>query len=218
MKIKTPITSKKIRTHITYNFWKYILVIAAAIFGWDLLYSMTAYKSPEDKRIDLYIQSPLVTEQRAEAFFQPIWEERVPDMEVVDAVMLTSSTQDYYGSMQLTVYIMAQEGDIYMLSSSDFKTFASQGVFLDLQPAIDEGKLHTEGLDLSAGYVALIDENGLPTGERQLFGIPAAALGGLAEGLGLDNRDMVLSVTVFSGNEENVIRFLDGLIAAGRAQ
>ncbi len=218
MKIKTPINRKKIRTHITYNFWKYILVIAAAVFGWDLLYSMTAYKSPEDKRIDLYIQSPLVTEQRAEAFFQPIWEERVPDMEVVDAVMLTSSTQDYYGSMQLTVYIMAQEGDIYMLSSSDFKSFASQGVFLDLQPAIDEGKLHTEGLDLSAGYVALIDDNGLPTGERQLFGIPAASLGGLAEGLGLDNRDMVLSVTAFSGNEENVIRFLDGLIAAGKVQ
>ena len=218
MKIKTPINRKKIRTHISYNFWKYILVIAAAVFGWDLLYSMTAYKSPEDKRIDLYIQSPLVTEQRAEAFFQPIWEERVPDMEVVDAVMLTSSTQDYYGSMQLTVYIMAQEGDIYMLSSSDFKSFASQGVFLDLQPAIDEGKLHTEGLDLSAGYVALIDDNGLPTGERQLFGIPAASLGGLAEGLGLDTRDMVLSVTAFSGNEENVIRFLDGLIAAGKVQ
>ena len=218
MKIKTPINRKKIRTHITYNFWKYIMVIAAAVFGWDLLYSMTAYKSPEDKRIDLYIQSPLVTEQRVEAFFQPIWEERVPDMEVVDAVMLTSSTQDYYGSMQLTVYIMAQEGDIYMLSSSDFKSFASQGVFLDLQPAIDEGKLHTEGLDLSAGYVALIDDNGLPTGERQLFGIPAASLGGLAEGLGLDTRDMVLSVTAFSGNEENVIRFLDGLIAAGKVQ
>lgn len=218
MKIKTAITRKKIRTHITYNFWKYILVIAAAIFGWDLLYSMTAYKSPEDKRIDLYIQSPLVTEQRAEAFFQPIWEERVPDMEVVDAIMLTSSTQDYYGSMQLTVYIMAQEGDIYMLSSSDFKSFASQGVFLDLQPAIDAGKLHVGDMDLSAGYVALIDDNGLPTGERKLFGIPAASLGGLAEGLGLDTRDLVISVTAFNGNEDNVIAFLDGLIAAGRAQ
>ena len=218
MKIKTAITRKKIRTHITYNFWKYILVIAAAIFGWDLLYSMTAYKSPEDKRIDLYIQSPLVTEQRAEAFFQPIWEERVPDMEVLDAIMLTSSTQDYYGSMQLTVYIMAQEGDIYMLSSSDFKSFASQGVFLDLQPAIDAGKLHVGDMDLSAGYVALIDDNGLPTGERQLFGIPAASLGGLAEGLGLDTRDLIISVTAFNGNEDNVIAFLDGLIAAGRAQ
>ena len=132
--------------------------------------------------------------------------------------MLTSSTQDYYGSMQLTVYIMAQEGDIYMLSSSDFKSFASQGVFLDLQPAIDAGKLHVGDMDLSAGYVALIDDNGLPTGERQLFGIPAASLGGLAEGLGLDTRDLIISVTAFNGNEDNVIAFLDGLIAAGRAQ
>ena len=218
MKGKTRVTRKKSRAHITYDVWKYSLVIAAAIFGWDLLYSMTAYRSPADKRIDVYIQSPLVTEQRAEAFFQPIWEERVPDMEVVDSVILTSSTQDYYGSMQLTVYIMAQGGDVYLLSSSDFKTFASQGVFLDLQPAIDEGKLHVEGLDLSAGYVALVDDNGLPTGERQLFGIPASALGGIAEGLGMDTRDVVISVTSFSGNEENVLRFLDGMIQAGRVQ
>ena len=218
MKIKTPITRKTIRTHITYNFWKYILVIAAAVFGWDLLYAMTAYKSPEDKRIDIYIQSPLVTEQRAEAFFQPIWEERVPDMEVIDSVILASSTQDYYGNMQLTVYIMAKEGDIYMMSSADFKSFASQGIFLNLQPAIDEGLLHVDNLDLSAGYVALVDENGLPTGDRQLFGIPAASLGGLAEGLGMDTRDMVISVTSYNGNDENVISFLDGLIEAGNKQ
>lgn len=216
MKIKTPITGKRVRTHFTYYFWVYILVAAASIFGWDLLYSVTAYRAPEDKRLDIYIQYPTVSEERAAAFFQPIWEETVPDMEEVSSVILTSSSDDYYGAMQLTVYIMAQEGDIYLLSSADFKKFASQGVFVDLQPYVDSGMLNTEGIDLSAGFVAAVDDEGLPLSERQLFGIPAYTLYGYIPGLGMDNRDMVISATVFSGNEENAIKFMNGLIQAGR--
>lgn len=216
MKIKTPISGAKLRNHFTYHIWLYILVAVAAFFGSSLLYTVTAYRSPEDKRIDLYIQSATVSAESAEKFLQPIWEQYVPDMEVVDAVMLTISSQDYYGAMQLTTYVMAQEGDLYLLGTSDYKSFASQGLFIDLQPYIDAGKLHLDGIDLSAGYVAAVDENGLPVGERQLYGIPLYALYGYMD-MGLDNRDTVLGVTVYNGNEENVIAFLDGFIQAGRA-
>lgn len=192
-------------------------MIAISIFGWDLLYTVTAYRSPEDKRIDVYIQSNTASQQAAEAFFQPIWEKQVPDMEVVDAVMLLSNDQDYYSSMQLTVYIMAQEGDIYILNSADFKGYASQGVFIDLQPYVESGQLNVDGIDLSAGYIALVDDNGLPMGERKLFGIPLGELYGYMEGFGLDNRNALLGVTVFSGNEENTIAFLNGLLEAGKA-
>lgn len=218
MKIKTPITGKRLRTHFTYFFWAYILVFVGSIFVWDLLYAMTAYRSPEDKRIDVYIQNPLVSQERAEAYFKPIWEETAPDVEVVDAVIMSSSTQEYYGAMQLTVYIMAQEGDIYILSSSDYKSFASQGVFLDLQPAVDDGRLNVEGIDLAAGFVAAVDDDGVPSGERKLFGIPAAALTGFKDALNMDPRDMVIAITVYNGNDENVIKFANGLIQAGRSE
>ena len=36
------------------------------------------------------------------------------------------------------------------------------------------------------------------------------------DGMGLDNRDLVIAVTTFSQNEENVIAFLTELIQSGR--
>ena len=216
MKISTPITRAKLRTHITYYFWAYLLILAGSVFGWNLLYTVTAYKSPEDKRIDIYMQSPYVSTEAAQAFVKPVWDACVPDIETVETLMLSGDTQDYYSGMQLTVYLMSQEGDLYLLTSSTFKSYASQGFFLDLSPFVEDGRLHVEGIDLSAGYVALTDDNGLPTGERKLFGIPLYSLYGYMDGMGLDNRDMILGVTVFNGNEENVIRFLDGFLQAGR--
>jgi len=218
MRIKTPLTKKSLRTHFTYNWWKYLAAVLASVFAWDLLYTTTAYRSPENLRVDLYIQTATVTEQSAADFLKPIWDEYVPDMETVNAVLLSPTSQEYYGSMQLSIYIMAGEGDLYLLSSSDFKNYASQGAFLDLQPFIDDGRLNVEGIDLSAGYVALVDENGVPVGERKLYGIPLYELYGYVEGMGLDNRNLVVGMTTYNGNEENVISFLNGFIQAGRGE
>ncbi len=218
MKIKTPLTRARIRTHMTYHWWNYAAVVLASVFCWNLLYITTAYRSPEELRIDLYIQSPSVTEESAASFIDPIWKSTVPTMETVTSVLLSGSTEDYYANMQLSVYLMAAEGDLYLLCSSDFKSYAAQGVFVDLQPYVDQGLLDVDGLDLSAGYVAQVDEEGVPNGEMGLYGIPAYALNGLRSGMLLDNSDIVIGMTVFNGNEENVLAFLNGLIAAGRDQ
>ena len=36
------------------------------------------------------------------------------------------------------------------------------------------------------------------------------------DGMGLDHRDLVIGVTTFNNNEENVIAFLNELIQSGR--
>ena len=214
MKIKTPITKERLRTHFTYHFWKYLLVIAASVFGWNILYTTTAYRSPENLRIDLYIQSAGVTEQSAAAFVEPIWKDTVPEMESVSSVLLANA-QDYYSSMQLSVYMMAGEGDIYLLSPNDFKSFAAQGVFVDLEPIIEDGRLDVGDIDLAAGYIAQVDSDGIPIEEKKLYGIPASTLTGLQTGMGLE-RDLMISVTTFNGNDDNVIAFLNAFIEAGR--
>ena len=216
MKIKTPFTKARFRTHLTYNSWKYIAVIIASVFGWNLLYTMTAYKSPENLRIDTYIQSATANNETVDAFVKPIWDEYVPEMETVTNVLLSLSKDDYYGDMQLSVYIMAGEGDIYILSSEYFKKFASQGAFLDLTPFVESGELNTDGIETAAGYVATVDDNGLPTGDTQFFGIPAATLTGFKTGMNVYHNDLVIAVTTFSHNEENVIKYLNGLIQAVR--
>ena len=217
MKIKTPFTKQRLRTHMTYNTWKYIVVIIASVFGWNLLYTTTAYRSPEHLRIDAYIQSASATNEGVDAFFKPLWEELVPDMETVTNVLLTSSTsEDAYANMQLSVYIMAGEGDIYILTTDDFKNYASQGAFINLAPYIENGMLNVDGIDVSAGYVATVDENNVPTGETLLYGIPAYTLNNFKTGMNIYNNNLVIAITGFSNNEENVVKFTNGLIQAGR--
>ncbi len=218
MKIKTVLTKDRLKNHFTYHFWIYLLAAAGCIFGWNLLYTMTEYRSPEEKRIDVYIQGSVVSEERTDSFLKTVWHAYVPEMETVETVYMLQNSQDYYSNVQLTVYLMAREGDIYMLSSSDFKSFASQGMFLDLSDPVADGSLNVDGLDLSAGYVALIDDNGLPSKERSFFGIPASSLKGLSEEMGLDTSDLIIGVTVFNGNQENVIAFLNGLLQSGRRE
>lgn len=216
MKIKTPITKAGLRTHFTYSSWKYLLIVAASIFGWNLLYTTTAYRSPEHLRVDVYMQSTTATEEKVNAFFKNIWDACIPDMETVSPVILTSTTEDYYGSMQLSVYMMAAEGDLYILNTADFKTYAAQGVFLDLAPFIESGELDVDGIDLAAGNVAIADDEGVPTAQMGQFGIPLYSLYGYMDGMLLDNRDMIIGVTAFNGNEENVLKFLNGFLQAGR--
>lgn len=216
MKIRTPITKARLRNHFAYGSWKYLLIIVCSIFGWNLLYTTTAYRSPENLRVDVYLQSPTATEDKVDAFLKTIWDSTVPDMETVEAIIMNATSEDYYGSMQLSVYLMVGEGDIYILTSGDFKRYAAQGVFVELTPYIDAGVIDVSGLDLSAGYVTMTDDEGVPVGDMGLYGIPAYALYGYMDGMLLDNRDVVLGVTAYSGNEENVVKFFNGLIQAGR--
>lgn len=216
MAIRTPI---KLRHHFQYNTWKYILLIVASLFLVDLVYTMTAYRPPEDKRIDIYIQSATADQDHIDGIFEQMRIELLPDMELIrSALLMTGSAEDVYAVQQMTTYLAAGEGDIYILGSDDFKRYASQGVFVDLSEAIGQGKLHADSIDLSAGYVA-VQEYDDQTGSmvsislKRLYGIPLSGLSSLMDEFGIYPEGLFMSMTVFNGNDENVIRFMDELIA-----
>lgn len=217
MKLRTPWTRDRIKSHFQYGLWKYILVVVLSIFAWDMVYAMTAYRPPQDKRIDLYVQSPTASQESLEAYFRSIKDAVVPDMELVSVAMLMGSAQnDIYAAQQLTTYIMAGEGDIYILSSADYKQYASQGAFLRLDELVKDGTLNVGDMDLEKAYVAIQEYDAerdalMPVSARHLFGIPAEQLYGLMEH-GMDNRDLYIAVTVFNQNDDNVLKFLDALI------
>lgn len=224
MKLKTRLTAADLRTHLQYQGWLYALLIVLSIALTSLVYTQTAYRPPQHARIDLYIQGGAANADTVNQFLQPIWEEAVPETELVNAVLLMSGggENDYYANMQLVTYFAAAEGDIYMLSSQDFKRFASQGSFVPLEDAIEAGILNTEDLSLGAGRVSLVEsdiQGNLTTiGGLRQYGIPASQLYKFASELMIDNRDMVLAVAVNSGNEEDSIIFLNALIQATRGE
>ena len=222
MQFKTPLTRKKLSDHLTYHGWKYILLAAGAILGWNLIYTQTAYRVPQEKRIDVYIKSATTSQDVADAFMEPIWKESVPEMELVSSTLLATNN-DYTSEMQMGVWIAAGEGDIYILPSADFKSYASAGAFLELQGYVDDGTLQVDGVDLSAGKVCAAvgsdaQGNTVYDDELKLYGIPLDSYYGYMEGMSLDNRGMVMCVLAANRNDENVLPFMGALLRAGEGE
>ena len=221
MRIKTPINKEKIRNHITYHGWAYVLVAVVAALGWNLVYTVTAPRVPEEKRIDLYVLSGTTSNEIVDAFLKPLWEEYAPEMESVSSVVI-GMVDDYATPMQLSAYVAAGEGDIYFLTETYFKSLASQGARLPLEELVDSGAIDVTGIDLAKGYVTYIsqyDENDNPVATAQgLYGIPLESLYGYMNGMQIDNRALYAVIMVNNRNEANVVPFFDVLLQAGRGE
>ncbi len=207
MSIKTPLDPKRIKNHFAYGYWKYLILIVVAIAGWNLIYQTTQYRPPAEKRIDFYVASNTMDSDALHAWLSDVRQEAFPELELMEAYSVMAGTDDPYAQMQLSTFIMAGEGDVYLLDAERFKSFASQGAMLPLDNYVADNSLNVKDLDVSHGYVTVEE-----TGERQLLGIPADKLFGLLNHFGIDCRGAVLCVMVRSGNELNAVKFVDYLI------
>ena len=75
--MKTPVNIKTIRKHMLYNSWKYILLVICTIFFWNLAFTMTAYRPPQEKIVDLYIYGSMEYEG-LEAYWKQVNAEELP--------------------------------------------------------------------------------------------------------------------------------------------
>jgi len=218
MRIQTPVNNKNIRTHFTYNSWKYLIVLVVGIFGWDLVYTTTQYQPPQEKRIDVFVQTFFSSQEIVDQFMEPIWKETVPEMESVTSVV--QMPDEVYGQMQYTAYISAGDIDILFAEESYFKSFASNGTFLPLDDLVASGQIQVDGVDLTKGYVTYVEdyESDMKpvVGEMHLYGIPLESFYGFMDGMQIDNRGLYAAILVNNMNEENVIPFFNALLQAGR--
>lgn len=221
MKLKTPVNRETVRQHMTYSAWKYAVLLIVVVFGWNLIYTVTTYRSPENKRIDVYIQSVTASQEIMDEFLKPIWQSTVPDMEIVESALLGTG-EDYTTTIQISTYIAAGEGDIYLLTEEYFKQLAGQGALLDLDLLVESGALDLAGINVAAGCVKVpsaYDEEDNPVAyEQHLFGVPLRSLYGFMTEAQLDNRNLYATIMINNQNDENVIPFFNALIQAGRGE
>lgn len=204
--MKTPITREKIQHHLTYSSWKYILLIVAAVFGWNIIYSMTQYQPPEEKKIVMGIFS-YGDEVNILPYTERIRTELMPDMEEISAQYIMPD--EAYGDMILSARIAARECDIYVLPRTQFQNYAAQGGFMPLDEVLPDliADLEAAGVSLSRG-LRTNDE----LGEKHQYGIPLADLPGVMSMLMCDTRDMYICAFFDTGNDENVLKFLDQFV------
>ena len=138
MKLTFPVTKERIRNHFAYAWWQYVLLICLAIFGWNLLYTTTRYRSPNDQRLEwFYSGYQMDGEKDIDALMDELHQSLFPNVEEV--TFRTLMLDDTYGSMQLTVWVSAGEGDLFMLNSEYFNSIAQSEAFVELTPYIEDG-------------------------------------------------------------------------------
>ena len=51
--IHTPLNMKTLKNHLHYSWWKYALMAVLCVLFWDLFFTMTAPRVPEDKKVEV---------------------------------------------------------------------------------------------------------------------------------------------------------------------
>lgn len=198
------LSKANIKTHFTYNWWKYVLAIPGIFLLWDLLFTTTHYRTPENQKLEWYYQGIVQyeTEQRAAEIIADVAAAVADDVEETSFVI--AGTDENYGVMQLYVWMAAGEGDIYTLTEAEFSKDGT--MMVPLQPYIDDGTLQVGNLNLKKGIVKDAD-----TGEKVLCGIPGKYFPGLIE-QGFDTTDMTFCVLVTGGNVDTSVKALNEML------
>ena len=197
--MKTRINTKTLRNHFTYSWWKYLLVLVAGTFLVNLIFTVTAPRIPDEKKIEFYIYGYSDSEA-VNRYMAKVQEEELPEMEQMIGTSLIMD--ETYGPMQLTTYIAAREGDLYLLPREEFLSYSSAGAFLPLEDDEELMAVFNEaGVDLRRGWRTLSESD-----ETHLYGIPQDVVPGLSSMCYTDNG--FLCITAAGGNTENTLVFL----------
>ena len=197
--MKTPVNKQTVSHHLAYSWWKYLLIAVLAFGLVDLLYTVTAYRSPRDKTIGFYVYG-YANESSLSAYMDQIRKTEMSDMEEFNCV--TMLDDETYGPMQLMTYLAVGEGDIYLLPREEFLNNASGGSLLPLETDAELMALFDKaGISLQNGWRTEAE-----TGETHLYGIPQDKLPGLSQYAYA--KDGFLCRPVSGGNQENAMKFL----------
>ena len=203
--MRTPVTRKTLSDHWTYNWWKYLLVLIAATIGWNLIFTMTEYRSPADKTITIYTNRVDDSTKPLAALLEDIVSRVAPDNETTSIASITNDST--YRSMQISTYIGTGMGGFYLLDGDDFQQYAAGGAFVPLEDEEEiTAALEETGLDADKGRRTDSD-----TYERHLFGIPVSSLTGLKD-CGVNTDNAYIAVVAGQANQENLIKVLAQLI------
>lgn len=202
------ITKHRIKNHWAYSWWKYLLMVVCVVFGVNLFFTMTAYRPPEDKKVEIFLCSGWADAEKAQNDMWPMLLEVAPEQEQINVANIDLVGEEYYSVMQFTTYVAAQQGDIILLHKDEFVKYGSAdawGMYADLTPYIENGMIDADGIDLTRGMLKNED------GETAVYGIPADELFGLVD-YSIDPADSLLVVTAYSGNEETCVKLLDAML------
>ena len=215
-----------------------VYVVIAIVAGMlaDILFTMTTYKAPNARRVDIEFVGSYTDFTDAAPYEQAALEAgrayelardeaagvdtAAEDYEVpLEEVLFLSLDYDpysddaYYGQQKYIVTLSAQEGDIFIVSRALMVDLVQQGLAVDLSPYIESGILDPGDRDLSrVTFDEFVEEGEEPTGKECIYALQAETLTKLWSNFSYDYRDTYMVIMPYSQNPDTAAAVMQSLI------
>ena len=79
------LTKKKLKNHLAYSWWKYALAAAVSTMLVSIVFAVTEYRPPDDKKVEFYVLNSYADTETMQADFWPLLQTRKPEQEKLTA-------------------------------------------------------------------------------------------------------------------------------------
>ena len=121
------LSRKSIANYWMYSWWKYLALVVVCVMGVDVLFTTTAYRVPEDKKVEVFILNGYVD---ADRLYNDLWPALLAfDAEQEEMLIqnININSSDVYAYMQFSTYVAAQQGDVCLMPTSEVKKLVTDG-------------------------------------------------------------------------------------------
>ena len=200
------LTKKRLKNHFAYNWWKYALSAAVSAMLVSIVFAVTAYRPPAEKKVELYVLNGYIDAETFQRDFWPELQARKPEQEELTVLNIDlTDSSNIYAPMQFSTYVAAQQGDLFLISRDEMLKITSDGAhesLVELTPYLENGAIDAEDIDLAKGTLDRGD------GTTAVYAIPADTLTGL-NAYGNDPRDSLLCIPMYSKNADSAAALIE---------
>lgn len=232
----TKISKTLLKNHLQYTRAIYIAVIIVSAMLADVLFTITEYRSPGDRSVDIELVGVFSDTENAQPFEQIALEagqafeiardeaagvdvtaeDYRPALEQVQFLTMfydMTSEDAYYDQQRYMVALAANEGDIFIVDRPMMNDLINQGLAVDLTPYIESGMIDPGDRDLSrVTYPETVEEGEPATGKECIYALQTDPMSGLWNHLQYDFRDKYMVLMVYSDNVDTSAAVMQSLI------
>ena len=193
------LTKKRLKNHFAYNWWKYALSAAISAMLVSVVFAVTEYRPPAEKKVELYVLNSYIETETFQQDFWPELQARKPEQEALTVLNINlTDSSNIYAPMQFSTYVAAQQGDLFLISRDEMLKITYDGAqeaLVELTDYLDSGVIDAAGLDLAQGTLDRGD------GTTAVYAIPAGTLTGLSQ-YGNNPENSFLCIPLYTQNAD----------------
>ena len=200
------LTKKRLKNHWAYSWWKYALAAAVSAMLVSVVFAVTEYRPPDDKKVEFYVLNSYMDTETMQADFWPQLQAKKPGQEKLTVININlTDSSNIYAPMQFSTYVAAQQGDLFLISRDELLKITADGAdeaLVELTDYLESGAIDAQDIDLVNGMLDRGD------GTTAVYAIPADTLTGLSQ-YGNDPKNSLLCIPMYSKNADSAAALIE---------